>query len=79
MLQNSVASAKNLTRISVRDSDLFIFVDVFDLGIVIQWDKKTRIYVKAEPKWKGKVMFKNFFYLLKKKKKSNLIKNSFLA
>ncbi|KAK0088266.1 hypothetical protein PV326_004912 [Microctonus aethiopoides] len=40
-------------RISIRIVGLFVFLDVPDLGIVVQWDKGTRVYIKLDPKWKG--------------------------
>lgn len=42
-------------RITVRQAGLFIFAEVADLGIVLQWDKGTRVVLKADPKWKGRV------------------------
>jgi len=32
-----------------------VFAEVFDLGLVLQWDRGTRIYVRADPRWKDKV------------------------
>lgn len=45
----------NLKRIVIREAGIFVFVEVFDLGLVLQWDRGTRIYVKADPKWRNKV------------------------
>ncbi|KAG8236359.1 hypothetical protein J437_LFUL016579, partial [Ladona fulva] len=42
-------------RITVRQAGLFVFAEVSDIGIVLQWDKGTRIYVKANPSWKNKI------------------------
>lgn len=39
-------------RIIIRRSGLFIFLDVPDLGLVLQWDQGTRVYVILDPKWK---------------------------
>lgn len=39
----------------MRQAGLFIFAEVADLGIVLQWDKGTRVVLKADPKWKGRV------------------------
>lgn len=39
----------------MRRSGLFVFLDVPDLGVVIQWDEGTRVYVRVDPKWKGRV------------------------
>lgn len=41
-------------RIAIRKAGLFIFLDVPDLGLVVQWDGGTRLYVKLDPKWKGR-------------------------
>jgi hypothetical protein len=42
-------------RITVREAGLFVFAEVFDLGLVLQWDRGTRVYVRADPKWKDRV------------------------
>jgi hypothetical protein len=42
-------------RILVREAGLFIFIEVADLGLVLQWDHGTRIYLRLDPKWKGRV------------------------
>ncbi|XP_066594945.1 hemocytin-like [Prorops nasuta] len=42
-------------RIAVRSAGIFVFLDVPDLGLVLQWDKGTRVYIKLDPKWKGRV------------------------
>lgn len=39
----------------VREAGLFIFVEVADLGLVLQWDHGTRVYLRLDPKWKGRV------------------------
>ncbi|GLH02043.1 Hemocytin [Gryllus bimaculatus] len=44
-----------LTRIQVRIAGLFVFAEVADLGVVVQWDQGTRVYVKVEPRWKSKI------------------------
>lgn len=50
-----VPSVGQLKRIAIREAGIFVFVEVYDLGLILQWDRGTRIYVKADPKWKGKV------------------------
>ena len=40
-------------RMLVRDAGLFVFVEVADLGLVLQWDRGTRAYIRLDPKWKG--------------------------
>lgn len=42
-------------RITIREAGLFVFAEVFDLGLVLQWDRGTRVYVRADPKWKDRV------------------------
>ncbi|XP_011303247.1 hemocytin [Fopius arisanus] len=44
----------NFQRIVTREAGQFVFLNVPDLGLTLQWDKGTRIYVKLEPKWKTK-------------------------
>ncbi|XP_015177061.1 PREDICTED: hemocytin [Polistes dominula] len=43
----------NFKRIAIRTVGLFVFLDVPDLGLVLQWDKGTRVYIRLNPKWKG--------------------------
>ncbi|XP_070162344.1 hemocytin isoform X2 [Polyergus mexicanus] len=43
-------------RMTIRNAGLFVFVDVPDLGLVLQWDKGTRVYVRLNPEWKGRTM-----------------------
>lgn len=42
-------------RMMVRDAGLFLFVEVADLGLVLQWDHGTRAHIRLDPKWKGLV------------------------
>ena len=35
----------------LRDSGSYVFVEVFDLGLVIQWDKGNRLYIRIQPRW----------------------------
>ncbi|XP_043601962.1 hemocytin isoform X2 [Bombus pyrosoma] len=46
--------ADNFKRISMREAGLFVFIDVPDMGLTVQWDKGTRVYVRLEPSWKGR-------------------------
>lgn len=32
-----------------------MFAEVADLGLVLQWDRGTRVSLRADPKWKNKV------------------------
>nr|CAH7739498.1 unnamed protein product [Callosobruchus chinensis] len=38
----------------VREKGLYVIVEAPDLGLVIHWDKGTRVYVKVDPRWKDK-------------------------
>ena len=42
-------------RISMRDVGLMVSFEVFDLGLVVQWDKANRLYVRLKPRWQGRV------------------------
>ncbi|CAB3386136.1 Hypothetical predicted protein [Cloeon dipterum] len=42
-------------RTTFREAGLFVVAEVFDLGLVVHWDKATRIYVHLDPKWKNRV------------------------
>lgn len=48
-------SHNDMERISVREIGLFIVAEVFDLGITLRWDRNTRIYLKADSRWKNRV------------------------
>ncbi|XP_049862899.1 hemocytin [Schistocerca gregaria] len=50
-----VPDVTSLNRIQVREAGLFVFSEVPDLDIVLQWDRGTRVYVKLGPRWKGLV------------------------
>ncbi|XP_076276507.1 hemolectin isoform X2 [Lasioglossum baleicum] len=41
-------------RLATRSAGLFVFVDAPDLGLTVQWDKGTRVYIKLDPRWKGR-------------------------
>ncbi|XP_063975011.1 hemocytin [Diachasmimorpha longicaudata] len=45
---------ENFQRIVTREAGNFVFLDVPDLGLTLQWDRGTRVYVKLQPKWKGR-------------------------
>ena len=40
-------------RITKRDIGMFVTFEVVDLGVVIQWDKGNRLYIRLQPNWKG--------------------------
>ena len=42
-------------RITTRDVGLLVSFEVFDLGLVVQWDKGNKLYVRLKPKWRGLV------------------------
>ena len=39
----------------MRDNGMFISFEVYDMGLVIQWDKGNSIYIRLKPKWRGRV------------------------
>ncbi|XP_031828807.2 hemolectin [Nomia melanderi] len=43
----------NFKRLVMRTAGLFVFIDAPDLGLSVQWDKGTRVYVRLDPRWKG--------------------------
>ena len=47
-------SSEIIARITARRAGLFVFLDVPDLGLVVQWDEGTRAYVRVDAKWKGR-------------------------
>jgi hypothetical protein len=53
--EKPIPSYTNLGRITIREAGLFVFAEVFDLGLVLQWDRGTRVYVRADPRWKDKL------------------------
>ncbi|XP_071447163.1 hemocytin-like [Hetaerina americana] len=50
-----LATVSGLKRISLREAGLFVFAEVFDLGVVLQWDRGTRLYLKIDPSWKNRI------------------------
>ena len=42
-------------RLEIRDNGMFISFEVYDMGLVIQWDKGNSIYIRLKPKWRGRV------------------------
>ncbi|XP_030749920.1 hemocytin [Sitophilus oryzae] len=41
--------------VTIREIGLFVIVEAPDLGLVVHWDKGTRVYVKVDPRWKNKI------------------------
>ncbi|KAJ9596531.1 hypothetical protein L9F63_012430, partial [Diploptera punctata] len=50
-----VPSHTSLNRTIIREAGLFVYAEVHDLGLVLQWDKGTRVYVRVDPKWKNRL------------------------
>ena len=44
-----------LPRMTIRDIGMFVSFEVSDLGLVVQWDKGNRLYIRLKPQWKGYV------------------------
>uniref|UniRef100_A0A8D8ZF36 Hemocytin n=1 Tax=Cacopsylla melanoneura TaxID=428564 RepID=A0A8D8ZF36_9HEMI len=42
-------------KLSLREAGLFVFVELQEIGVTVQWDKGTRVSVTVSPKWKSKV------------------------
>lgn len=43
------------SRLTMRQKGHFFIVEAIDLGVVVLWDKGTRVYIKLDPRWKNKV------------------------
>lgn len=50
-----IGEQKLLKRLTVREKNLHVIVEVADLGVVVHWDRGTKIYVKVDPRWKSRV------------------------
>ncbi|XP_025836285.1 hemocytin [Agrilus planipennis] len=53
--ESSIPVGTGLKRMSIRQKGLFVIVEAAELGLVILWDKGTRVYIKLDPQWKDKV------------------------
>ena len=42
-------------RLSTRQAGAFAFIEAPGLGLVVQWDYGTRIYIRLSSRWKGQV------------------------
>lgn len=42
-------------RIKIHRAGVFVVVEIAELGIMVKWDRGTRIYVKLSNKWKNNV------------------------
>ncbi|XP_056642321.1 hemocytin [Diorhabda sublineata] len=45
---------KSFKHITAREKSMFVIIEAPDLGLVIHWDKGTRVYVRLDPRWKGR-------------------------
>ncbi|XP_050302983.1 hemocytin [Anthonomus grandis grandis] len=45
----------NKKHITLREKGIFVILEAPDLGLVVHWDKGTRVYVKIDPRWKNKI------------------------
>ncbi|KZC09215.1 Hemocytin [Dufourea novaeangliae] len=41
-------------RTAMRSAGLFVFVDAPDLGLTVQWDRGTRVYIRLDSRWKSR-------------------------
>lgn len=41
--------------ITIHRAGIFIVVEILELGVLVKWDRGTRIYVKLSNKWRGHV------------------------
>lgn len=46
---------KPLNRIVTYRSGIFLVVEIAHIGFLLKWDRGTRVYLKLENRWKGKV------------------------
>ncbi|XP_071530009.1 uncharacterized protein [Panulirus ornatus] len=53
--RNKPPPTKNMTRTIIREAGVFVFAEVTDMGLVLQWDRGTRAYLRLDPMWQGKV------------------------
>ncbi|KAJ8974052.1 hypothetical protein NQ317_002298, partial [Molorchus minor] len=53
--EKRIPKYKTFKHITVREKGLFVIVEAPDLGLVVHWDKGTRVYVKLDPRWKGRI------------------------
>lgn len=47
--------ARKYKNFNVRNSDLYVIIEATTLGLIVQWDRGTRVYIKLQPKWKNRV------------------------
>lgn len=44
-----------LSRMSLRSSPQMVIVEAADIGLIVRWDRLTRVYVRLDPKWRSHV------------------------
>ncbi|XP_071530011.1 hemocytin-like isoform X2 [Panulirus ornatus] len=53
--RNKPTPSTGMTRTVIREAGVFVFAEVTDMGLVLQWDRGTRAYLRLDPMWQGKV------------------------
>lgn len=48
-------NGNQIKRMTFYRSGNFMFVEVISLGVLLKWDRGTRVYLKLDNRWKGKV------------------------
>lgn len=51
----TLQSDKGTNKLSIHRAGIFIVVEAPGLGLQIKWDRGTRVYVKLDNRWKGRV------------------------
>lgn len=46
---------RNMTRTIIREAGVFVFAEVTDMGLVLQWDRGTRAYLRLDTMWQARV------------------------
>jgi von Willebrand factor len=46
---------KPLKKILTYRSGIFLVVEIPHIGVLLKWDRGTRVYLRLENRWKGKV------------------------
>lgn len=42
-------------RTAIRSNPQSVVVEAADIGVVVRWDRGTRVYVRLDPRWRGRV------------------------
>lgn len=59
-----VPEDKKFKYLNVREKGLYVIAEAPDFGMLVRWDKGTRVYVKVDPRWKNKVCIIIWKYLV---------------